>query len=71
MQVVEMAGGTVLAALVIYIAHIVTFLPARLSSVEQGQQQILSNQNRIENGMDAVRGELRTQDRRLTKLESQ
>jgi hypothetical protein len=69
-QVIEMAAGTVLAALIAYIAHTVTSLPAKITNIEQGQQRILDNQNRLENRVEAIWRENRDLDRRVTRVET-
>jgi hypothetical protein len=69
-QVVEMAGGSVLAALILYIAHTVTSLPPRMTGMEQGQQQILGNQSRTEARIETILREQREQDRRIVRLEN-
>jgi hypothetical protein len=59
-----------LAALILYIAHTVTSLPARMMGMEQGQQQILGNQNRIEARIETILRDQRDQDRRIVRLEN-
>lgn len=72
-QVIEAAGGAILAAAIMATASgvvwLVVSLPNRLQAMEGNMRQILGNQTRMENQIDMLGSEVRMQDRRIIKLE--